>query len=94
MLELSWHFFSVCADDATARPSCSRPEAEGIPPRSSLRASPADRPRYLQGFHIGFDHWYSTDSARERGAVPGHLPAAESRGLVSVKAVEQFSTIR
>ena len=37
-------------------------EAEGITPQELVARIAAEQPQYLNGFHIGFDHWYSTDS--------------------------------
>ncbi|MDB6086389.1 MAG: metG, partial [Gammaproteobacteria bacterium] len=60
MLGNSVHF--VGADDAHGAPIMLKAEAEGISPQELVARITADRPTYLQGFHIGFDHWYSTDS--------------------------------
>ena len=37
-------------------------EAEGITPRELIGRIAAERPRYLEGFHIKFDNWHSTES--------------------------------
>ena len=54
------HF--VCADDAHGAPIMLKAEAEGITPQALVARIAAERPQYLQGFHIEFDHWHSTDS--------------------------------
>ena len=54
------HF--VCADDAHGAPIMLKAEAEGITPQQLIARIAAGRPRYLQGFHLSFDHWHSTDS--------------------------------
>src|SRR4026207_1815423 len=37
-------------------------EAAGTTPGELVRRIAAGRPQYLEGFHISFDHWYSTHS--------------------------------
>src|SRR5712664_3909400 len=82
------HF--VCADDAHGAPIMLKAEAEGISPQELVARITADRPRYLQGFHIGFDHWYSTDSPENLALSQDIYHRLKAAGLVYVKAVEQF----
>jgi methionyl-tRNA synthetase len=82
------HF--VCADDAHGAPIMLKAEAEGISPQELVARITADRPRYLQGFHIGFDHWYSTDSPENVALSQDIYRRLKAAGLVYVKAVEQF----
>jgi len=82
------HF--VCADDAHGAPIMLKAEAEGVTPQQLVARIAAGRPRYLTGFHLSFDHWYSTDSpenTRLSQDVYGRLKAA---GLIYRKDVEQF----
>ena len=80
----------VCADDAHGAPIMLKAEAEGISPQELVARITADRPRYLQGFHIGFDHWYSTDSPENVALSQDIYRRLKAAGLVYVKAVEQF----
>jgi methionyl-tRNA synthetase len=82
------HF--VCADDAHGAPIMLKAEAEGISPQELVARITADRPRYLQGFHIGFDHWYSTDSQENVALSQDIYRRLKAAGLIYVKAVEQF----
>ena len=82
------HF--VCADDAHGAPIMLKAESEGISPQDLVARVTADRPRYLQGFHIGFDHWYSTDSRENVALSQDIYRRLKAAGLVYVKAVEQF----
>jgi methionyl-tRNA synthetase len=82
------HF--VCADDAHGAPIMLKAEAEGISPQDLVARITADRPRYLQGFHIGFDHWYSTDSPENVALSQDIYRRLKAAGLIYVKAVEQF----
>jgi methionyl-tRNA synthetase len=82
------HF--VCADDAHGAPIMLKAEAEGVSPQELVARITADRPRYLQGFHIGFDHWYSTDSPENVALSQDIYRRLRAAGLIYVKAVEQF----
>jgi methionyl-tRNA synthetase len=82
------HF--VCADDAHGAPIMLKAEAEGISPQELVRRIAADRPRYLQGFHIDFDHWYSTESPENVALSQDIYRRLKAAGLVYVKAIEQF----
>jgi methionyl-tRNA synthetase len=65
-------------------------EAEGISPQELVARITADRPRYLQGFHLGFDHWYTTDSPENVALSQDIYRRLKAAGLVYVKAIEQF----
>ena len=55
------HF--VCADDTHGAPIMLKAEAEGVTPQAAGRAHRRRRaPQHLDGFHISFDNWHSTDS--------------------------------
>jgi methionyl-tRNA synthetase len=82
------HF--VGADDAHGAPIMLKAEAEGISPQELVARIAADRPKYLQGFHIGFDHWYSTDSPENVALSQDIYRRLKAAGLVYVKPVEQF----
>jgi methionyl-tRNA synthetase len=82
------HF--VCADDAHGAPIMLKAEAEGITPQQLVARIAADRPKYLNGFHIGFDHWYSTDSPENTELSQDIYRRLKAAGLVYQKPVEQF----
>src|SRR5260370_5644932 len=82
------HF--VSADDAHGAPIMLKAEAEGVSPQELVARITADRPRYLEGFHIGFDHWYSTDSPENVALSQDIYRRLKAAGLIYVKAVEQF----
>ena len=82
------HF--VCADDAHGAPIMLKAEAEGITPRELVTRIGAARPPYLQGFHIGFDHWHSTDSPENVELSQDVFRRLQAAGLVYVKPVEQY----
>ena len=60
MLGHEVHF--VCADDAHGAPIMLKAESEGVTPQGLVARIAAERPKYLNGYHIAFDHWHSTES--------------------------------
>jgi methionyl-tRNA synthetase len=80
----------VGADDAHGAPIMLKAEEEGITPQALVARIAADRPRYLKGFHIGFDHWYSTDSPENTELSQDVYQRLKKAGLIYVKPVEQF----
>jgi methionyl-tRNA synthetase len=82
------HF--VCADDAHGAPIMLKAEAEGVTPQQLVAAIAADRPKYLNGFHIAFDHWYSTDSPENTELSQDIYRRLKAAGLTYQKPIEQF----
>ena len=82
------HF--VSADDAHGAPIMLKAESEGISPQQLIARIAAGRPRYLQGFHLSFDHWHSTDSPENTQLSQDVYARLKTAGLVYRKAVEQF----
>ena len=74
----------------TARRSCSRPKPRASRPRRWSRASRRTGRDICDGFHIGFDHWYSTDSPENTALSQDIYRRLKAAGLIYVKAVEQF----
>ncbi|GAB2884417.1 methionine--tRNA ligase [Paralcaligenes sp. KSB-10] len=82
------HF--VGADDAHGAPIMLKAESEGITPQALVARYASERPQYLNGFHIEFDHWHSTDSAENVALsqdIYRHLKAA---GFIATRTIEQF----
>jgi methionyl-tRNA synthetase len=82
------HF--VCADDAHGAPIMLKAESEGITPQQLIARIAAGRARYLQGFHISFDHWYSTDSPENSELSQDVYARLKAAGLIYRKSVQQF----
>jgi methionyl-tRNA synthetase len=82
------HF--VCADDAHGAPIMLKAEAEGITPQQLVARVSAERPRYLQGFHLSFDNWHSTDSPENVELSQDIYRRLKAAGLIYKKPVEQF----
>ncbi|HEX4388869.1 MAG TPA: methionine--tRNA ligase [Steroidobacteraceae bacterium] len=82
------HF--VCADDAHGAPIMLKAQAEGVTPQELVARISADRPRYLKGFHLSFDHWYSTESPENAALSQEVYARLTAAGLIYRRAVEQF----
>ena len=82
------HFMG--ADDAHGAPIMLKAEAEGIAPRELVSRIAAERPKYLQGFHISFDNWHSTDSPENVELSQDIYRRLKAAGLVATRPVEQF----
>jgi methionyl-tRNA synthetase len=82
------HF--IGADDAHGAPIMLKAEAEGITPQELIGRIAAERPRYLEGFHLKFDNWHSTDSPENVELSQDIYRRLKLRGLVYSKPVEQF----
>ena len=67
-------------------------DAEGITPQALVAKIAATRPKHLAGFHIGFDHWHSTDSPENVELSQDIYRRLRDRvpSLVTTKPVEQF----
>src|SRR5690349_16790608 len=82
------HF--VGADDAHGAPIMLKAEAEGTTPEELVARIAADRPKYLQGFHISFDHWHSTHSKENTELTQLIYRNLTEAGLTYRKPVQQF----
>ena len=82
------HF--VCADDAHGAPIMLKAESEGVTPQALVARVASTRRKHLDGFHISFDHWHSTDSPENVELSQDIYRKLKARGLVYAKPVEQF----
>jgi methionyl-tRNA synthetase len=82
------HF--ICADDVHGAPIMLKAEAEGVSPEALVARITADRPRYLEGFHLSFDHWYTTDSPENVALAQDVYRRLKQSGLIYAKPIEQF----
>ncbi len=80
----------VCADDAHGAPIMIAAAKAGLSPQQFVAGIAAARKPYLDGFHIAFDHWGSTDAPENHVLVPQVYQALLDQGLVSKRQVEQF----
>ncbi|WKB52353.1 methionine--tRNA ligase [Eleftheria terrae] len=82
------HF--VGADDAHGAPIMIAAEKAGKTPQAFVAGIAAGRKQYLDGFHISFDHWHSTDSAENTELAQGIYCALRKNGLIFSRHIEQF----
>ncbi len=82
------HF--VCADDAHGAPIMLKAESEGITPEQLVGRIAAERPKYLEGFHIAFDNWHSTHSPENTELSQDIYRKLKAAGLIYTKSIEQF----
>ena len=82
------HF--VCADDTHGTPIMIAAEKENITPQEFVAKIAAGRAQYLDGFHIAFDNWYSTDSPENVELSQGIYRKLRDAGLIVTKTVDRF----
>ncbi len=82
------HF--VGADDAHGAPIMLKAEAAGVTPEQLVARIAAERPRYLNGFHISFDNWHSTHSSENTQLSQDIYRRLQRAGLVYTRHIEQF----
>jgi methionyl-tRNA synthetase len=83
------HF--VGADDAHGAPIMIAAEKAGVSPQDFVAAIASGRKQYLDGFHIAFDNWHSTDGP-ENHALSHDIYRAlrDEANLIATRTVEQF----
>jgi len=82
------HF--VCADDAHGAPIMIAAEKAGQSPQDFVAGIAAGRKQYLDGFHIGFDNWHSTDGRENHELAQDIYRALRKQGLIAERNIEQF----
>jgi methionyl-tRNA synthetase len=82
------HF--VCADDAHGAPIMIAAEKAGKTPQQFVADIAAGRKPYLDGFHIGFDNWHSTDGPENHELAQAIYRDLKANGLIATKTIEQF----
>jgi methionyl-tRNA synthetase len=86
----------VGADDTHGAPIMIAAEKAGKTPQQFVADIAAGRKPYLDGFHIQFDNWHSTDApenhelARQIYRDLRDISEADGGSLIEVRAVEQF----
>ena len=80
----------VGADDAHGAPIMLKAEERGNHAAGAGRAHRGRPAQVPQGFHIGFDHWYSTDSPENTELSQDIYQRLKKAGLIYIKPVEQF----
>ncbi len=82
------HF--VCAEDAHGAPIMIAAEKAGKTPQQFIGEMQAARQQYLDGFHIGFDHWHTTESPENVELSQSIYRALRANELIEIRTIEQF----
>ncbi len=82
------HF--VGADDAHGAPIMIAAEKAGITPQAFVESIASGRKQYLDGFHIRFDNWHSTDSVENTELAQGIYKRLRTNGMIATRTIEQF----
>jgi methionyl-tRNA synthetase len=86
----------VCADDTHGAPIMIAAEKSGKTPQQFVADIAAGRQQYLDGFHISFDNWHSTDAPENHTLAQQiyrdlrDLSAEQGGTLIERKTIEQF----
>ncbi|MDO9088894.1 MAG: methionine--tRNA ligase [Burkholderiaceae bacterium] len=82
------HF--VCADDAHGAPIMIAADKAGKTPQQFVADIAAGRKPYLDGFHISFDNWHSTDAPENHLLAQDIYRDLKKAGLIDSRSIEQF----
>jgi methionyl-tRNA synthetase len=82
------HF--VGADDAHGAPIMIAAEKVGKTPQAFVAEIAAGRKEYLDGFHIHFDNWHSTESRENTDLAQGIYRRLKADGMIATRTIEQF----
>ncbi|MEO6362535.1 MAG: methionine--tRNA ligase [Caldimonas sp.] len=82
------HF--VCADDTHGAAITIAADKAGQTPQQFVAEISAGRKRYLDGFHISFDNWHSTDGPENHALAQDIYRQLRKADLIDMKSVEQF----
>jgi methionyl-tRNA synthetase len=80
----------VGADDAHGAPIMIAAEKAGKTPQEFVGEIAAGRKQYLDGFHVRFDNWHSTDSPENTELAQGIYQRLKANGLITTRTIEQF----
>ena len=80
----------VCADDAHGAPIMIAAEKAGKTPQQFVADIAAGRKEYLDGFHIRFDNWHSTDGEENHALAKQIYLDLKAGGLIETRTIDQF----
>ena len=80
----------VCADDAHGAPIMIAAEKANLTPQQFVAQIASGRKQYLDGFHISFDNWHSTDGAENHELSQDIYRKLNAAGFITTKVIEQF----
>jgi methionyl-tRNA synthetase len=80
----------VGADDTHGAPIMIAAEKAGKTPQQFVADIAAGRKQYLDGFHIEFDNWHSTDAPENHQLAQQIYLDLKANGLIETRTIEQF----
>ncbi len=80
----------VGADDAHGAPIMIAAEKKGVTPQAFVADIAAGRKQYLDGFHIAFDNWHSTDAPENHELAQQIYRDLLANDLIDTRTIEQF----
>ncbi len=80
----------VGADDTHGAPIMIAAEKAGKTPQQFVADIAAGRKPYLDGFHVAFDNWHSTDAPENHAMAQQIYRDLKANGLIASKVIEQF----
>ena len=80
----------VGADDTHGAPIMIAAEKAGKTPQQFVADIAAGRQQYLDGFHIAFDNWHSTDAPENHQLAQDIYRGLKANGLIETRTIEQF----
>ena len=80
----------VGADDTHGAPIMIAAEKAGKTPQQFVADIAAGRKPYLDGFHVAFDNWHSTDAPENHAMAQQIYRDLKANGLISSTVIEQF----
>ncbi|WP_409242037.1 methionine--tRNA ligase [Curvibacter microcysteis] len=80
----------VGADDTHGAPIMIAAEKAGKTPQQFVADIAAGRKPYLDGFHIAFDNWHSTDAPENHTLARQIYLDLQAAGLIETRVIEQF----
>ncbi len=79
----------MCADDAHGTPIMLRAQAEGLQPEVMVKRYHAEHQRDFDGFDVGFDNYYTTDSPENRALAEQIFERIGARGHIEKREIRQ-----
>ena len=80
----------VGADDTHGAPIMIAAEKAGLTPQEFVANIAAGRKQYLDGFHIAFDNWHSTDAPENHRLAQDIYRDLKANDLIETRTIEQF----
>ena len=80
----------VGADDTHGAPIMIAAEKAGLTPQEFVANIAAGRKQYLDGFHIAFDNWHSTDAPENHRLAQDIYRDLKANDLIETRTIDQF----